>query len=71
MDRVAWQATVHEFTRVGHSLVTKPPKSQNSCKIIEKGQDRKKSIRMKFKNINLSFANWIGLQGEGEAGDHS
>ena len=25
MDRGAWQATVHGFTRVGHDLVTKPP----------------------------------------------
>ena len=25
MDRGAWQATVHGFTRVGHNLVTKPP----------------------------------------------
>ena len=24
MDRGAWQATVHEVTRVGHNLVTKP-----------------------------------------------
>ena len=28
MDRGAWQATVHEVTRVGHNLATKPP---NSC----------------------------------------
>ena len=27
MDREAWQATVHGFTRVGHDLVTKPPMS--------------------------------------------
>ena len=26
MDRGAWQATVHGVTRVGHDLVTKPPK---------------------------------------------
>ena len=25
MDRGAWQATVHGVSRVGHSLVTKPP----------------------------------------------
>ena len=25
MDRGAWWATVHEITRVGHDLVTKPP----------------------------------------------
>ena len=25
IDRGAWQATVHEVTRVGHDLVTKPP----------------------------------------------
>ena len=25
MDRGAWWATVHGFTRVGHDLVTKPP----------------------------------------------
>ena len=25
MDRGVWQATVHGITRVGHSLVTKPP----------------------------------------------
>ena len=25
MDRGAWQATVHEVTRVRHNLVTKPP----------------------------------------------
>ena len=25
MVRIAWQATVHEVTRVGHNLVTKPP----------------------------------------------
>ena len=25
MDREAWQATVHEVTRVGHDLTTKPP----------------------------------------------
>ena len=25
MDRVAWQATVHGVTKVGHDLVTKPP----------------------------------------------
>ena len=25
MDRGAWQATVHEVSRVGHDLVTKPP----------------------------------------------
>ena len=24
MDREAWQATVHGFTRVGHDLATKP-----------------------------------------------
>ena len=25
MDREAWQATVHGFTRVGHDLATNPP----------------------------------------------
>ena len=25
MDRGTWQATVHEVTRVGHNLATKPP----------------------------------------------
>ena len=25
MDRVAWQATIHGVTRVGHDLATKPP----------------------------------------------
>ena len=25
MDRKAWRATVHDVTRVGHDLVTKPP----------------------------------------------
>ena len=25
MDRGAWQITVHEVTRVGYDLVTKPP----------------------------------------------
>ena len=25
MDRGTWRATVHEVTRVGHDLVTKPP----------------------------------------------
>ena len=25
MDREAWWATVHEVTRVGHDLLTKPP----------------------------------------------
>ena len=25
MDRVAWRATVHGITRVGHDLLTKPP----------------------------------------------
>ena len=24
MDRGAWQATVHEVTRIGHDLATKP-----------------------------------------------
>ena len=33
MDRGAWQAIVHGITRVGHSLVTKPPEQQTSrCK---------------------------------------
>ena len=31
MDRGAWQATVHEITRVGQDLATKPPQTpQNS-----------------------------------------
>ena len=25
MDRGAWRATVHQVTKVGHNLVTKPP----------------------------------------------
>ena len=25
MDREAWKATIHEVTRVGHILATKPP----------------------------------------------
>ena len=25
MDRGAWQATVHDVTRMGHDLATKPP----------------------------------------------
>ena len=28
MDRGAWQAMVREVTKVGHSLVTKPPLSE-------------------------------------------
>ena len=30
MDRGAWQAIVHEVTRVGHDLVTKPPPPQSN-----------------------------------------
>ena len=32
MDRGVWKATVNEFARVGHNLVTKPPPPyQNFC----------------------------------------
>ena len=31
MDRGAWWATVHRVTRVGHSLVTKPPYQLDPC----------------------------------------
>ena len=39
MDRGAWQATVHEVTRIGQDLATKPTKlSQKGCKISLVGQ---------------------------------
>ncbi|KAB0387876.1 hypothetical protein FD755_002832 [Muntiacus reevesi] len=31
MDRGAWRATVHEITRVGHDLATKPPTTTTYC----------------------------------------
>ena len=31
MDRGAWWGTVHEVTRVGHDLVTRPPWSLKGC----------------------------------------
>ena len=30
MDRIAWQATIHEVARVRHNLATKPPTSDNT-----------------------------------------
>ena len=30
MDRVAWQATIHEVAKVRHNLATKPPTSDNT-----------------------------------------
>ena len=32
MDRGTWRATVHEVTRVGHDLVTKPPPQSTRIK---------------------------------------
>ena len=42
MDRGAWQATVHGVARVGHDLVTKPPRTNKfllgkELSVIEKG----------------------------------
>ena len=42
MDRAAWQATVHRVARVGHNLVTKPPRTNEfplgrELSVIEKG----------------------------------
>ena len=38
MDRGAWQATVHGFTRVGHDLVTKPPPSVMLVSAVQKSK---------------------------------
>ena len=61
VDRGAWWATVHEVTRVGHDLVTKPPHLYIQIYMYTHTQTHMMEYYSKKNEIVTLVATWMDL----------